>query len=163
MRASKKNWTSLAFSAFCFESANHGLLSAVQGTINAIVEQFIKHQTAVSNAQMISRENCLKGLTVVDDKIKTFCREKNVDFFFSRFKNFSGQCFASISYSRIGNNLGDCLFQLTDGRFCRVETYFSCNEESFAVGRAAKNVIEVDILKSEKSNGIFLTLWSGIA
>ena len=147
------------FSAFRFESANHGLLSAVQGTNKkqeSIVEQFIKHQTAVSKAPMISRENCLKGLTVVDDKVKTFCQEKNVDFFFSRFKNFSGQCFASISYSRIGNNLGDCLFQLSDGRFFRVETYFSCNEESFAVGRAAKIVIEVNILKSEKSNGFFL-------
>ena len=79
-------------------------------------------------------------------------------FFFSRFKN-SGQCFASLSYSRIGNNLGDCLFQLADERFFRVETYFSCNERTFAVGRAAKNANEIFFPKIQNSTGFFYELF----
>ena len=157
----RRNGPLWLFSAFCFESANHGLLSAKQGSIKkpeSIVEQFVKHQAAVSNAQTNEREACLKGLTVVDDEVKLFCKNENADFFFSRFKN-SGQCFASLSYSRIGNNLGDCLFQLADERFFRVETYFSCNERTFAVGRATKNANEIDFPKIQNSTGFFYELF----
>ena len=71
------------FSAFCFESANHCLLSAVQGTIKepeAIVEQFIKHQASYDRQHATSGK-CLRGFTVVSDSAKTFCDDKAVDFF----------------------------------------------------------------------------------
>ena len=45
----KRNGPLWCFSAFCLESANHGLLRAVQGTIKepeAIVEQFGRHQAS---------------------------------------------------------------------------------------------------------------------
>ena len=80
----RRNGPLWLFSAFCFESANHCLLSAVQGSIKkpeSIVEQFVKHQAAVSNAQTNEREACLKGLTVVDDEVKLFCKNENADFF----------------------------------------------------------------------------------
>ena len=63
--------------------------------------------------------------------------------FFARFVNSVGKCFSSLSYTRIGNNLGECVFQLSDMRFFRVETYFSKSDRSFAVGKAAKNVREI--------------------
>ena len=72
------------FSAFCFESANHGLLSAVQGTVkgpDAIVELFIKHQASFDDIIHEKHEQCLKGLTLLTDDIKKFCQDKNVEFF----------------------------------------------------------------------------------
>ena len=80
----RRNGPLWLFSAFCFESANHGLLSAVQGSIKkpeSIVEQLVKHQAAVSNAQTNERKACLKGLTVVEDQVKLFCKNENADFF----------------------------------------------------------------------------------
>ena len=79
----KRNGPLWCFSAFCFESANHCLLSAVQGTIKereAIVEQFIKHQASYDR-QHATSEKCLRGITVVIDSAKTFCDDMAVEFF----------------------------------------------------------------------------------
>ena len=111
----RRNGPLWLFSAFCFESANHNLLSAVQGTIKEpenIIERFVKHQAATSSAIVESTEKYLKGLTDVDAEVKLFCEKFGVRFFFSMFVSSDGQCFASLSYSRLGDNLGDCLFQL---------------------------------------------------
>ena len=78
--------------------------------------------------------------------------------FFSRFKN-SGKYFFSLSYSRIENNLGVCIFQLADERFFRVEIYFSCNEKNCALRRAAKNSNEIDFPKFQIFTGFFYELF----
>ena len=39
--------------------------------------------------------------------------------------------------------MGDCVFQLKDGRFFRVNTYFSNSHGQFAVGKAVKNVRKI--------------------
>ena len=65
-----------------------------------------------------------KGLTDVDAEVKLFCEKFGVKFFFSMFVSSDGQCFASLSYSRLGDNLGGCLFQLKNGRFFRVSVFF---------------------------------------
>ena len=150
------------FSAFCFESANHGLLSAVQGTIKgpeAIVENFIKHQASFDDIIHEKHEQCLKGLTIVTDDIKKFCQDKNVEFFFSRYVTPYGQCFASLCYSRIGNNFGECILCLSDSRFFRVETYFSNDDGIFAVGKAAKYCRESNILGKQNSFGFIFELF----
>ena len=150
------------FSAFCFESANHGLLSAVQGTVKgpeAIVEHFIKHQASFDDIIHEKHEQCLKGLTLVTDDIKKFCQDKNVEFFFSRYVTPYGQCFASLSYSRIGKNLGECILWLSDSRFFRVETYFSNDDGILAVGKAAKYCRESNILGKQNSFGFIFELF----
>ena len=81
----RRNGPLWLFSAFCFESANHNLLSAVQGTIKepeAIVEHFVKHQASINTGDCNSSEKYLKGLTVIEDAIKLFCEEYNVSHFF---------------------------------------------------------------------------------
>ena len=96
------------FSAFCFELANHGLLSAVQGTVKepeAIVDQFIRHQASFDKIPTKCSEKCLRGLTNVSESVKTVCGDE-VDFFFSRFHHL-GKCFASLSYTRFGENLSE--------------------------------------------------------
>ena len=142
----RRNGPLWLFSAFCFESANHNLLSAVQGTVKepeAIVEHFVKHQASINTVDCNSSEKYLKGLTVIENAIKLFCEDYNVSHFLSRFVSRSGICFCSLSYSRIGDNLGDCVFQLKDGRFFRVNTYFSNSHGQFAVGKAVKNVRKI--------------------
>ena len=154
----KRNGPLWSFSAFCFESANHCLLSAVQGTVKgpeAIVEQFLKHQASFGKITTTS-DKCLRGLTNVGEDAKAFCSDKNVDFFFARFVNSFGNCFSSVSYSRIGKNLAECLFQLRDWRFFRVETYFSNSTGTFAVGKAAKSVVEANLAGSRKVLGFSL-------
>ena len=64
-----------------------------------------------------------------------------------------------MSYTRIGSNLGDCLFQLGDKRFFRVETYFSSSESTYAVGKAAKNVQQLDLLENENTYDFFYELF----
>ena len=79
----KRNGPLWSFSAYCFESANHCLLSAVQGTVKgpeAIVEQFLKHQASFGKITTTS-DKCLRGLTNVGEDAKAFCSDKNVDFF----------------------------------------------------------------------------------
>ena len=81
----RRNGPLWLFSAFCFESANHNLLSAVQGTIKepeAIVQQFIKHQAAINCTTINQAEKYLKGLTTVDDETLRFCDNKNISSFF---------------------------------------------------------------------------------
>ena len=158
----KRNGPLWFFSAFCFESANHHLLSAVQGTVKepqAIVEQFIKHQVAVGKVERSDTYKCLKGLTSVDNETIKYCQEFHVDFFFSRYINGRGQCFGSLSYTRVGQNLSECIFQLSDGRFFFVRTYFSGPEGNFAVGRYSKYANEVDMTHSNKSFGFFFELF----
>ena len=86
----------------------------------------------------------------MDTETAQFCQEFNVDFFFSRYINGRGQCFGSLSYTRLGKKLSDCIFQLSDGRFFFVRTYFSGPEGIFAVGRYSKYVNEVDVTHSKK-------------
>ena len=79
----KRNGPLWCPSAFCFQSANYCLLSAVQGTKKepeAIVEQFIKYQASYDR-QRATSEKCLRGFTVVSDSAKTFCDDMAVDFF----------------------------------------------------------------------------------
>ena len=74
----RRNGPLWLLSAFCFESANHNLLSAVQGTIKEpenIIERFVKHPAAASSAIFESTEKCLKGLTDVDAEVKLFCEK----------------------------------------------------------------------------------------
>ena len=156
----RRNGPQWLFSAFCFESANHNLLSAVQGTIKEpenIIERFVKHQAATSSAIVESTEKCLKGLTDVDAEVKLFCEKFGVKFFFSRFVSSDGQCFASLSYSRLGDNLGDCLFQLKDGRFFRVTVFFSNSDGNFAVGKSAKVVKELFFDEKMPNCGFFMS------
>ena len=77
--------------------------------------------------------------------------------FFSRYIS-EGKCFASLSYSRIGNNLSECVFQLKDLRFFRVDSFFSKSGEFFAVGKAAKYVQEYKPAEVTKTFGFFLSL-----
>ena len=80
----KRNGPLWCFSAFCFESANHGLLSAVQGTVKepqAIVEQFVKHQASFDKMPVKSSEKYLKGFTVLSEDVENFCG-KDAEFFF---------------------------------------------------------------------------------
>ena len=135
----RRNGPLWCFSAFCFESANHGLLSALQGTIKepeAIVEQFIKHQASLEKFPLKQSEKCLKALTKVCENIKEFCGVE-VDFFFSRF-NHLGKRFASLSYTRINDNFSECIFQMRDQRFFRVDVFYSKSGDYYAVGKAAK-------------------------
>ena len=123
----RRNGSLWLFSAFCFDSANHNLISAFQGTIKEpenIIERFVKHQAAASSAIIESTEKCLKGLTDNDAELKVFCEKFGVRFYFSSFVSSDGQCCASLLYSRQGDSLGDCLFQLKDGRFFRVSISF---------------------------------------
>ena len=152
----KRNGPLWCFSAFCFESANHGLLSAVQGTVKepeAIVEQFVKHQASFDKMPVKNSEKYLKGFTVLSEDVENFCG-KDAEFFFSRYIS-AGKCFASLSYSRIGINLSECVFQLKDLRFFRVDSFFSKSGEFFAVGKAAKYVQEYKPAEVPKTFGFF--------
>ena len=59
--------------------------------------------------------------------------------------NKSSLCFASLSYSRLNNNLGECVIQLSDGRFFRVSTYCSISFVSYAVGRPATGARDINL------------------
>ena len=86
----------------------------------------------------------------MDTETVQFGQEFNVDFFFFRRTSMGGQCFGSLSYTRLGKNLIECIFQLADGRFFFVRTFFSGPEGIFAVGRYRKYVNEVDMTHSKK-------------
>ena len=80
----RRNGPLWLFSAFCFESANHNLISDVQGTKKepeSIVQQFIKHQAALTCTIIIQAEKYLKGLTSVGDETLRFCDNKNISSF----------------------------------------------------------------------------------
>ena len=145
----KRNGPLWLFSAFCFESANHSLLSAVSGTIKTpekIVERFLKNQ--VSYDEFLSSERqqkmaCLTSFTRVSEEIYNFCKEQNVELLFSRYQGVRKFC--SLSYTRLNDNLGECIVMLKNGNFVLIECFAKKSGEYFAICRAFRNVVEIDL------------------
>ena len=101
----RRNGPLWLFSAFCFESANHHLLSALSGTIKnpeKMVDRFFKHQASYDEfwqAEKSSKIACLTNFTKITDLVKKFCDEQKVELVFSRYvgnkKNFITFLFTS--------------------------------------------------------------------
>ena len=123
----RRNGPLWLFSAFCFESANHHLLSALSGTIKnpeKIVDSFFKHQASYDElwqAEKSSKIACLTNFNKISDLVKKFCDEQKVELVFSRY--LGNKKFSSLSYSRLNDNLGECIIMLKNDNFVLLECF----------------------------------------
>ena len=99
----RRNGPLWLFSAFCFESANHQLLSALSGTIKKpekMVERFLNYQNSVDELR-VSGDNinkCLEDFTKMSQEVNVFCHERNAESKFSRFVNDKEKILFSFVY-----------------------------------------------------------------
>ena len=71
----RRNGPLWLFSAFCFESANHQLLSALSGTIKnpeKMVDRFLKHQNSLDELDIITsvKVSCIESFTKLAGELK---------------------------------------------------------------------------------------------
>ena len=148
----RRNGPLWLFSAFCFESANHQLLSALSGTIKypeKMVDRFLRHQISYGDFLSDERESkvhLLEAFTKLSYEVKDFCREKNIELVFARYFNDVGKKFCSTSYTRLNGNMSECFFQLKDSNFVKVECYAKIESTIYAVVKQFLNVRELKIV-----------------
>ena len=148
----RRNGPLWLFSAFCFESANHQLLSALSGTIKypeKMVDRFLRHQISYGDFLRDERESkvhLLEAFTKLSYEVKDFCREKNIELVFARYFNDVGKKFCSTSYTRLNGNMSECFFQLKDSNFVKVECYAKIESTIYAVVKQFLNVRELKIV-----------------
>ena len=123
-------------SAFVFESANHFLLSSVQGTrksLSHVVDNFVfrqnKYRTRVSSQTLFDDR-----FTELSEECRKFAfiecgpgEVKSRHFFHQR-----SETLASLSYKRLGGNWSECLTRLTSNEFV-VAVAYHCDSQSTSV------------------------------
>ena len=94
----KRNGPLFLFSAFCFESANHMLLSALSGTIKnpeKMFIRFLKHQRLFEQQSMqngtTEKNSITTSLTKLTDCSKKFVSENSIEAAGGRFVNENGK------------------------------------------------------------------------
>ena len=126
-------------SAFSYESANHFLVKIVAGTVKspeAIVEAFLKSKEVFMDADAEPEFDTLKNFSKVSTDCHNFCKSfPGPQDFFGRFRTPDKVILSSLSYSRLNDNLSNCLIQTRSGDFVQVECYLSIESTLFAIVR----------------------------
>ena len=147
----RRNGPLWLFSAFCFESANHQLLSALSGTIKnpeKMVERFLNYQNSVDELKVSgdNKNKCLENFTKMSQEVNVFCHERNAESKFSRFVNDKGKKFCSLSYTRLNDNLGESVVQLKDEKFVQVQCFVKIEGIIYAVVRYFLDVAILNVI-----------------
>ena len=66
--------------------------------------------------------------------------------------------FGSLSYTKISENLGECVFQTDDNKFVICEVYVSCQNENFALLRYFQDVQEVFLSQDNLPCGLLFDI-----
>ena len=155
------------YSAFPFESAHRELLNSTWGTVKNIrkmVERFFTRQKNLGNRRnkndyMVDSLNLsaqdLKRFTLVEEGLQFFDSQINTETFQGRYKSLNGTIFASLSYSRLRENFGECIVQTQNEQFAVIEVFFVKNSVFFALVRYFLDVIELNISDEETSCAFF--------
>ena len=155
------------YSAFPFESAHRELLNSTWGTVKNIrkmVERFFTRQKNLGNRRnkndyMVDSLNLsaqdLKRFTLVEEGLQFFDSQINTETFQGRYKSLNGTIFASLSYSRLRENFGECIVQTQNEQFAVIEVFFVKNLVFFALVRYFLDVIELNISDEETSCAFF--------
>ena len=136
----RRNGPLWLFSAFCFESANHQLVSALSGTIKnpeKIVDRFLRHQNFLDELDIIIsvKVSCIESFTKLAGKIKTYCEEKNATKIFARYVNDVGKKFSPLSYTRLNDNVSESVVQLKDKKFVQTRCFAKIEDNIYAALR----------------------------
>ena len=86
----------------------------------------------------------IRKLTRVNQECETFLSKNSEKQFFGRYVNTK-------SYTKIGDNLGECVVQLSDKKIVLSEVYVSIKNESYALVWFFENVDEIFLSEAEVS------------
>ena len=147
-------------SAFSYESANHFLVKNVAGTVKspeAIVEAFLKSKEVFICDDTEPDFETLKKFSKVSTDCHNFCKIfPGPQDFFGRFRTPDGVILSSLSYSRLNDNVSNCVIQTRSGIFVQVECYLSIESTLFAIVRTFRNVKTFDELpRSLRTNFLY--------
>ena len=162
----KRNGPLWLFSAFCFESANHHLLSALSGTVKnpeKIVDRFLRHQISFAEMQISDKKlkvNFLTNFTKVTEEVRAFCLEQKMDLIFSRY--CGEKKFCSNSYSRLNGNLGESVLMLSNGNLISLECFANRTGISYAVVRQFESVEEIKLGLLKETSFAYIFKLSGL-
>ena len=147
-------------SAFSYESINHFLVKNVAGTVKspeAIVEAFLKSKEVFMCDDTEADFETLNNFSKVSTDCHNFCKIfPGPQGFFGRFLTPDGVILSSLSYSRLNDNVSNCVIQTRSGFFVQVECYLSIESTLFAIVRAFRNVNTFDELpRSLQTNFLY--------
>ena len=153
------------FTCFCFEGANHELMSALRGTIKhpeKMATRFLEKQLNYAEYKAKNKEtkNCLDNFTCVNPEARTFIDTfSSVQLVYGRHKTKTGKIFCSLAYTRLNQNLGEVIVQISGGAFIQIFCFAVFENESYAIAKPFEVVSELNLLsKCGNSYDLFFKL-----
>ena len=157
------------FSAFSFESAHRELLTGVCGTIKKpekMLERFLMRQIIRTDTQSFKffgakysqKPQCNK-FCKISENCSAFLQNVQPEKVFSRYSNKAGELFCSLAYSKLGDNMSECIVNVNDGFFL-IECFYELSGRYFALGRSFELVSELNFFGSQKAYALFYEIAS---